>query len=64
MKEIKVYQCETCGTQYANKGTAEWCERTHKDKHLLEMTYLYLLLADQLELKFNAENKPLEERNV
>ena len=52
MKEVKVCQCEICGTQYNDRRTAEWCERSHNDKHLLEMTYLYLLLAQQLGIKF------------
>lgn len=29
MKEIKTYQCEICGTQYADKNNAEECEKLH-----------------------------------
>lgn len=60
MKEVKVYQCETCGMRYNNKETAKWCEKMHKDKHLLEMTHLFLVIADQLGLEFQS----LEEQDV
>lgn len=30
MKELKLYQCEICGTQYASKIFAEDCEKSHK----------------------------------
>jgi len=29
MKEIVYYQCEACGTQYADQESAQECERTH-----------------------------------
>lgn len=25
MKELKLYQCEICGTKYADKSKAKWC---------------------------------------
>lgn len=30
MKELKLYQCERCGTQYSSRIMAEECERSHK----------------------------------
>ena len=30
MKELKLYQCEICNTQYASKQYAEECEKSHK----------------------------------
>lgn len=30
MKEIKLYQCEICGTQYKDLQSAEDCEDFHK----------------------------------
>ena len=29
MKELKLYQCEICGTQYSSKVTCEHCESIH-----------------------------------
>lgn len=29
MKELKLYQCEVCGTQYADKLKAKECEKYH-----------------------------------
>ena len=60
MKEVKLYQCETCGMQYSDKKTAEWCEKAHKDKNLLNMTYLFLLIADQFGLKFSEPSSKLK----
>ena len=30
MKELKLYQCEICGTQYNNRKFTEECEAYHK----------------------------------
>lgn len=30
MKQICLYQCEICGTQYKSKMDAQTCEKTHK----------------------------------
>lgn len=30
MKELKLYQCEICGTKYTNKEEAQECEQGHK----------------------------------
>ena len=30
MKEIKLYCCEICGTNYNNKKMADTCEKNHK----------------------------------
>ena len=32
MKELKLYVCEHCGTQYDNKRETEECENSHKTK--------------------------------
>lgn len=29
MKEIKLYRCEICGTQYNDKEKAKKCEKSH-----------------------------------
>lgn len=29
MKEIKLYRCEICGTQYNEKRKAQECEKSH-----------------------------------
>lgn len=29
MKELKLYQCEYCGTQYKNQSECEKCESNH-----------------------------------
>lgn len=31
MKEIKLYQCEKCGTQYNDRNRAKECEKAHID---------------------------------
>lgn len=30
MKERKLYMCEICGTEYAERFAAEQCEKNHK----------------------------------
>ncbi len=30
MKQISLYQCEICGTQYKSKTDAQTCEKNHK----------------------------------
>lgn len=30
MKELKLYVCEVCGTQYADRANAKVCEKSHK----------------------------------
>lgn len=30
MKEIKLYQCSVCGTQYSDKTNCRLCENSHK----------------------------------
>lgn len=30
MKQITLYTCECCGTNYADKSKAEECEKNHK----------------------------------
>lgn len=30
MKEVTLYQCEICGTQYASEGAAIECEESHR----------------------------------
>lgn len=30
MKEVTLYECEVCGTQYSSSKMAKECEKTHK----------------------------------
>ena len=40
MKEIKLYQCEICGTKYAEKLKAKECEKYHaKDLEITTRDY-------------------------
>lgn len=36
MKEINLYQCEICGTQYASSKAAQDCEKSHKTIESIE----------------------------
>lgn len=41
MKELKLYQCEICGTQYKNKADCKECEKRHiKAKKITDTRYL------------------------
>lgn len=41
MKELKLYQCEICKTQYKDKAECEKCEKSHiKPKKITETMYL------------------------
>ena len=40
MKEIKLYQCDVCGTKYADKNEAKKCEKYHiKDFEIVNRDY-------------------------
>ena len=40
MKELKLYQCELCGTQYADRNQAKKCEEYHaKDIEIVKCIY-------------------------
>nr|DAT11587.1 MAG TPA: C2H2 type zinc-finger protein [Caudoviricetes sp.] len=40
MKELKLYQCEICGTKYAEKSKARECEKYHaKDLEITTRDY-------------------------
>ena len=39
MREIRHYVCDICGTEYANRGKAETCEKSHKTPK--KITYCY-----------------------
>lgn len=40
MKELKLYQCELCGTQYKDKKEAQECEKNHvKDFEIVKRAY-------------------------
>ena len=40
MKELKLYQCEICGTRYADKNEAKKCEKYHvKDFEVVKPDY-------------------------
>lgn len=41
MREIKLYQCDICGTQYADAAACKRCEYNHKTKlEIIEMQHL------------------------
>lgn len=40
MKKLKLYQCEICGTRYADKNEAKKCEKYHvKDFEVVKPNY-------------------------
>ena len=39
MKEMKKYQCEICGTEYADKAKAVHCEQNHKTITIKKIFY-------------------------
>lgn len=39
MKEIKLYQCSICHTQYADRNECKRCEAAHKQKLELKEAY-------------------------
>ena len=42
MKEIKLYQCEVCGTEYPTQEKAEECEASHeKNVKVTKFEYMY-----------------------
>lgn len=55
MKEITLYTCECCGTQYNDKSMALDCERTHKHfTRICNVGYRYAKeeFPDQIEVEF------------
>lgn len=41
MKKLELFQCEVCGTRYANKDDCQKCEKGHKkDLHIAKSRYL------------------------
>lgn len=36
MKEVNLYQCEICGTQYSSSKAAQDCEKSHKTIESIE----------------------------
>jgi len=41
MKELKLYQCELCGTKYTDRNEAKKCEKYHvKDLKIVKCDYL------------------------
>lgn len=41
MKELKLYQCEICGTQYKSKTECDNCEKSHKKElKIIHMRFL------------------------
>lgn len=42
MKEVRLYQCEVCGTEYSTKEEAEGCEASHeKDAKVTKFEYVF-----------------------
>lgn len=52
MKEIKLYQCSICGTQYAERRTCMECEGSHKTK-------LKICRAQHIAFKNNRKGWPV-----
>lgn len=50
MKEVKLFQCEVCGTQYIDKKDAEKCEEFHAKG--LEIDRLYYKGMNETVQKF------------
>ena len=47
MKELKLYQCEICGTEYKDKIQAEVCEKNHvKTIEIVECKYVRKALRE------------------
>lgn len=64
MKELKLYQCEICGTQYSDKLKAEECEKHHATG-LEVVNGIYLNMkecADKFPVKIWVKSKDGEER--
>lgn len=47
MKEIKLYACEHCQTNYADKRKAEQCENNHKTSLKIIKTRYVPITSDQ-----------------
>lgn len=46
MKEINLYQCEICGTQYASSNKAQECEKSHKTFQEIESVKYRSMVAN------------------
>jgi len=64
MKELKLYQCEICGTQYSDKLKAKECEKYHvKDFEIVNRAYRGMNeCADKFPVKIWVRSKNGEER--
>ena len=66
MKELKLYQCEVCGTQYADKNEAKKCEEYHtKDLEISDCKYSGMNvcgISGRFPLKIWVKSKDGEER--
>lgn len=54
MKEVKLYVCEHCGTQFKEKDKAEKCEKSHNSvkKIICEKYHSYGNYPDRVEICF------------
>lgn len=66
MKTVTLWRCETCGTNYADKKSAQNCEKNHKRKiQYINMTHkscsenpsgypdaLYVIFEDGIEVMY------------
>lgn len=63
MKEIKLYQCEICGTKYAEKLKAKECEKYHaKDLVISDCKYHGMNVCGSFPVKIRVKAKNGEER--
>lgn len=63
MKEPKLYQCEICGTKYAEKLKAKECEKYHaKDLVISDCKYHGMNVGGSFPVKIFVKSKSGEER--
>lgn len=63
MKELKLYQCEVCGTQYADKLKAKECEKYHAtDLEISDCKYRGMNVGGGFPVKIWVKSKNGEER--
>ena len=67
MKEKKLYTCEFCNTDYADKETADKCEKNHIVLKTAVIVRVYKSIAripdgcpNKIKLKFNGSDKWIE----
>lgn len=63
MKEVKLYQCEVCGTRYADKLKAKECEKYHATGlEIIDCKYHGMNVCGNFPVKITLRAKSGEER--